>query len=89
MAKKKYLYNPKKFCIPVTKAEPLDSIQFIVNDFLEKKVSFCIDGGGDSWELWRHVEDNDNDKIKKNGSPGKPKYLYVEGEEIEEFEQAK
>jgi len=84
---KKYVYDRKKFSVPVTKAEPLSSIQFIVDDFINKKVTFCIDGAGESWELWRMVEDNDSDKIKKNGSPEEPKYLYVEGEEIKKYDK--
>ncbi|MCK4312888.1 MAG: hypothetical protein KAW88_09155 [Candidatus Cloacimonetes bacterium] len=88
MAKEKYIYDRKKFCIPVTKAEPLNSIQFIIDDFKNKKITFCIDGEGESWEIWRHVEDNDSDKIKKSGPPVEPKYLYVEGEEIKEFDVA-
>ena len=80
-----YVYDRKKFSDPVTKAEPLNSIQFIIDDFINKKISFCIDGAGESWELWRMIEDNDSDKIKKTGSPEDPKYLYVEGEEIKEY----
>ncbi len=81
----KYVYDRKKFCIPVTKAEPLSSIQFIIEDFISKKITFCIDGAGESWEIWRYVEDADSDKIKKNGPPENPKFLYVEGEEIVDF----
>lgn len=86
MVKEKYVYERKKFCVPVTKAEPLSSIQFIIDDFVNKKVTFCIDGEGESWEIWRLVEDNDSDKIKKNGSPENPKLLYSEGKKIKEFE---
>ncbi len=86
MSKENYVYDRKKFCVPVTKAEPLNSIQFIIDDFICKQVTFCIDGKKDSWEIWRHVEDSDSDKIKKNGSPENPKYLYVEGEKIDNFE---
>ena len=86
MTKEKYVYDRKKFCVPVTKAEPLNSIQFIIDDFIRKQVTFCIDGEGESWEIWRLVEDSDSDKIKKNGSPENPKYLYVEGEKIDNFE---
>ncbi len=88
MAKEKYLYERKKFCVPVTKAEPLNSIQFIIDDFMKKKITFCIDGKGETWEIWRLVDDGDSDKIKKTGTPIKPKYPYVEGEEIKEFELA-
>lgn len=88
MPKEKYVYDRKKFCIPVTKAEPLSSIQFIIDDFIEKKITFCIDGEGESWEIWRYVEDNDSDKIKKSGTPETPKYLYVGGKETTEFDLA-
>ena len=57
-------------------------------DFINKEVTFCIDGEDESWEIWRYVEDNDSDKIKKSGTPENPKYLYVEGEEITEFVNA-
>ena len=85
MSKEKFVYNPKDFCIPVTKAEPLDSIQFIIDDFKKKKVTFCVDGDGDYWEIWRLVEDKDNEKIKKVGAPKHPKMLYVEGEKVEDY----
>jgi hypothetical protein len=88
MAKEKYVYDRKKFCVPVTKAEPLNSIQFIIDDFINKEITFCIDGEDESWEIWRYVEDNDSDKIKKNGTPENPKYLYVEGLEVTAFENA-
>jgi len=88
MGKEKYVYDRKKFCVPVTKAEPLNSIQFIIEDFINKGVTFCIDGEDETWEIWRFVEDSDSDKIKKNGTPENPKYLYVEGEKLEEFVQA-
>lgn len=81
----KYVYDKKKFCIPVTKAEPLSSIQFIINDFIEKKISFCLDGVDDSWEIWREVQDGDTDKIKKSGSPSNPKKLYINGKLVEDF----
>ena len=86
MKKELYHYDRKNFCVPVTKAEPLNSIQFIIDDFIKKQITFCIDGEGESWEIWRLVEDSDSDKIKKNGSPEKPKYLYVEGEQVTEYE---
>ncbi len=85
MTKGKYVYDRKKFCIPVTKAEPLSAIQFIVDNFIVKKITFCVDGKGESWEIWRYAEDADSDKIKKNCPPENPKYLYVEGEEIIDF----
>ncbi|MBN2460363.1 MAG: hypothetical protein JXB60_02050 [Candidatus Cloacimonetes bacterium] len=86
MAKEKYVYDRKKFCVPVTKAEPLSSIQFIIDDFIKKKVTFCIDGEGESWEIWRYVEDSDSDKIKKSGSPEKPKFLYLDGVKVESYD---
>jgi hypothetical protein len=86
MKKELYHYDRKKFCVPVTKAEPLNSIQFIIDDFIKKQITFCIDGEGESWEIWRLVEDNDSDKIKKNGSPENPKYLYLEGVQITDYE---
>lgn len=83
---KKYVYDHKKFCVPVTKAEPLLAIQFIIDDFIKKKITFCIDGEGESWEIWRLSEESDNDKIKKSGTPKNPKELYVEGNKIEDFD---
>lgn len=84
----KFVYDKKLFCIPVTKAEPLSSIQFIINDFIRKRITFCIDGDDDQWEIWRLVEEEDSDKIKKTGMPNNPKILYVEGEKVEEFDLA-
>jgi hypothetical protein len=88
MSSNNFVYERKKFCVPVTKAEPLNSIQFIIEDFIEKGITFCIDGAGESWEIWRLEEDGDMDKIKKTGSPANPKFLYVQGEKVEEFESA-
>jgi len=87
MSTETYVYDRKLFCVPVTKAEPLNSIQFIIDDFINKKITFCIDGEGESWEIWRLVEDTDNDKIKKAGSPENPKYLYLEGVLTEEYDK--
>jgi len=81
-----FVYDKKCFCIPVTKAEPLDSIQFIIDDFTRKHVTFCIDGDGEQWEIWRHVEEGDSDKIKKTGMPSRPKMLFVNGEKIGMFD---
>lgn len=83
---KKYVYDKSIFCIPVTKAEPLSSIQFIINDFIKKGITFCVDGENDQWEIWRLVEEDDSEKIKKSGMPSRPKYLYVSGDPIEDFE---
>ncbi len=87
MKKSLYTYEHKRFSVPVTKAGPLTSIQFIVEDFINKKLTFCVDGQGDSWEIWRIEEDGDIDKIKKTGSPESPKYLYVEGVLITDYEK--
>lgn len=88
MGKDKYVYDRNKFCVPVTKAEPLNSIQFIIDDFVSKRVTFCIDGEDETWEIWRCAEENDSDKIKKDGTPENPKYLYVEGNQLEDFIKA-
>eukprot|EP00831_Metopus_contortus_P055606 TRINITY_DN47121_c0_g1_i1.p2 TRINITY_DN47121_c0_g1~~TRINITY_DN47121_c0_g1_i1.p2 ORF type:complete len:132 (+),score=16.38 TRINITY_DN47121_c0_g1_i1:85-480(+) len=45
------IYEKKKFCIPVTKAEPFEAIQFIVEDFCDKGISFCVDGMDEQWEI--------------------------------------
>ena len=76
-------YEQKLFSIPVTKTEPLESIQFIINDFIKKKISFVVDGKGTKWEIWRHEFENDPDNIKKKkGIPSNPKLVYIEGEEV-------
>lgn len=82
----RYTYISDNFCIPVTKAEPLEDIRFIINDFINKRITFCVDGTDDLWEIWRHVEEEDNDKIKKDGMPVKPRYLYVEGSLTEDYD---
>jgi len=86
MSKKKYVYNKEEFCIPVTKAEPLEEIQFIIDDFKEKKISFVIDGKDEQWEIWREAEEEDSEKIRKTGMPTNPKYVYIEGKEVQEYE---
>ncbi|MDP8242097.1 MAG: hypothetical protein RAP70_07895 [Candidatus Celaenobacter antarcticus] len=88
MAKKKetvekYLYDAKKFCVPVTKIGSLESIQFVIDDFVEKKVTFCVDGSDDRWEVWRIEEEGDSDKIKKKDFPRKPKFLYINGGKLD------
>ncbi|MBC8383066.1 MAG: hypothetical protein H8E22_04590 [Candidatus Cloacimonetes bacterium] len=88
MAKKKetdekYLYDAKKFCVPVTKIGSLESIQFVIDDFIVKKVTFCVDGSDDRWEVWRIEEEGDSDKIKKKDYPRKPKFLYINGKKID------
>ncbi len=83
-----YIYQKEKFCVPVTKAEPLDEIQFIVEDFQKKKVTFCIEGSDNHWEIWRVEEEDDSEKIKKTGMPEHPNYLYVDGILTEEYSLA-
>ena len=88
MAKKKetvekYHYDAKKFCVPVTKIGSLESIQFVIDDFIEKKVTFCVDGSDDRWEVWRIEEEGDSDKIKKKDFPRKPKFLYIDGAKVD------
>lgn len=78
-SEEKYEYDAKKFCVPVTKIGPLENIQFIIDDFIEKKVTFCVDGSEDRWEVWRLEEEGDSDKIKKKDYPRKPKFLYIKG----------
>ncbi len=85
MKKGPYTYYKVKFCIPVTKAEPLDSIQFIIDDFKRKKVTFCLEEKDNLWEIWRIEEETDNDKIKKDGMPEHPKKLFVDGLEVDNF----
>ncbi|MCK4338820.1 MAG: hypothetical protein KAW87_02375 [Candidatus Cloacimonetes bacterium] len=82
-SEEKYVYDAKKFCVPVTKIGTLESIQFVIDDFIEKKVTFCVDGSGERWEVWRIEEEGDSDKIKKKDFPRKPKFLYIKGKKIE------
>ena len=79
------IYEKKKFCIPVTKAEPFEAIQFIVEDFCNKGISFCVDGVDEQWEIWRMEEPGDIPNIKKKDMPVSPKYLYVNGKLVEKF----
>ncbi len=81
--KKRYLYDALKFCVPVTKIGPLESIQFLIKKFKKKKITFCVDGSNDRWELWRKEEKSDSEKIKKKDYPKKPKFVYVKGKEVE------
>jgi len=82
-AEDKFVYDAKKFCVPVTKIGSLESIQFVIDDFIEKDVSFCVDGSDERWEVWRMEEEGDSDKIKKKDYPRKPKYLYIDGEKVD------
>ena len=78
-----YVYDAKKFCVPVTKISSLESIQFSIDNFIEKKVTFCVDGSKDRWEVWRMEEEGDSNKIKKKDYPRRPKYLYVKGKKTD------
>jgi len=82
-SEEKYEYDARKFCVPVTKIGPLENIQFIIDDFIEKKVTFCVDGSEDRWEVWRLEEEGDSDKIKKKDYPRKPKFLYIKGKKTD------
>ena len=79
----KYVYNSKDFCIPVTKQGPLEAMQFVIDDFIKKHVTFCIDGEGSHWEIWRTADENDRNEIKRKESPKNPKYVYVKGKKVE------
>jgi hypothetical protein len=79
----KYVYEPEKFCVPVTKIAPMEGIKFIIDEFIRKKVTFCVDGEKDKWEVWRMEEEGDSDKIKKKDFPRKPKFVYVEGKLVD------
>ena len=46
-------------------------------------MSFCVDGSGNRWEIWRESLDDDREEIKKKGAPLRPKELYVGGERVE------
>ncbi|MBC8525802.1 MAG: hypothetical protein ISS28_01490 [Candidatus Cloacimonetes bacterium] len=81
--KEKYIYDAELFCVPVTKISPLENIQFVIDEFIRKKITFCVDGSGDRWEVWRIEEKGDSDKIKKKDYPRKPKFLYVKGKKID------
>jgi hypothetical protein len=79
----KYIYEPEKFCVPVTKIGPLENIQFIIDEFIRKKVTFCVDGDKDKWEVWRMEEEEDSDKIKKKDFPHHPKFVYIKGKLVD------
>jgi hypothetical protein len=79
----RYLYDAQKFCVPVTKITTLESVQFVIDSFKHKKISFCVDGSDDRWEIWRMEEEGDSEKIKKKEYPRKPKFIYINGEEVE------
>ncbi len=82
-SKDKYLYKAEEFCVPVTKIGTLKEVQFIIDNFKNKKSTFCVDGSDDRWEVWRREEEDDSDKIKKKDYPRKPKFVYVDGVEVE------
>ncbi len=68
------------FNVQVTKAEPLESIRFIIDDFIDKRLTFCIDGSGDKWVIWREALITDSSQIvRRTGYPKKPKIIYIKG----------
>jgi len=79
----KYLYKAEEFCVPVTKIGTLKEIQFIIDNFKKKEATFCVDGSDDRWKVWRREEEGDSDKIKKKDYPKKPKFVYVDGVEVD------
>jgi hypothetical protein len=85
MSKGEFVYHSSDFCIPVTKAEPLQDIEFIIKDFIDKKLTFCLTRKDDMWEIWRLRLEEDSDKIFKDGAPTKPDILYVDGIEVSSF----
>ncbi len=85
MAKGEFVFRSEEFCIPVTKAEPLEEIEFIVSDFIKKKLTFCLVEKEGMWEIWRLKLEGDNDKIIKDGAPDKPDVLYVKGDIVEDY----
>jgi len=80
-----YIYKRENYCIPVTKACSRSEVEFIVKDFIDKKVTFCLGGDDEEIELWREADDRDLDCIKKKGSPKSPLVVYVEGKKLEKF----
>lgn len=80
-----YVFCKEDFCVPVTKMEETDSIQFIIDDFIQKKITFCIYEEGEKCEIWRLVEPTDCSKIKKDNEYAKPHKLYINGEFTENF----
>ena len=85
MAKDSFVFKGEDFCIPVTKAEPLKEIDFIIKDFVVKKLTFCLVRREELWETWRLRIEGDTDKIYKEGAPTKPDILFVEGIEVADF----
>lgn len=82
----KVVYNKNEYCVPVTKSATMEEIEFIIEDFLKKKVTFCIGKTKTGYEIWRKEESGDIDNIKKRGSPEKPVQIFVEGEKADEIE---
>ncbi len=85
MEKGEFVFKSEEFCIPVTKAEPLEEIDFIISDFIRKSLTFCLIQKDGLWEIWRLKLEGDNEKIIKDGAPSKPDKLYVGGKLVEDF----
>lgn len=81
-----FVFCKDEFCVPVTKMEPVESIQFIIDDFIKKAVTFCIYEEGEKCEIWRLVEPEDCAKIKKENEYAKPDRLYINGNQINQYE---
>ncbi len=80
-----FIYKKEDFCIPVTKACSRSEVEFIVKDFISKKVTFCLGGDEEETEIWRQAGDRDLDCIKKKGSPENPVAVYLEGVKQEDY----
>ena len=82
----KEIYKKNEFCVPVTKSSPMEEIEFIIKDFVQKKISFCVGKVKTGFEIWRKAESTDIDSIKKKGAPTKPQSLYIKGLLITDFD---
>ncbi len=80
-----FVFCKEEFCVPVTKMEPTESIQFIINEFVQKAITFCIYEEGDKCEIWRIVEPEDCIKIKKENEYTRPNKLFVKGAPVEYY----
>ncbi|MBN1231726.1 MAG: hypothetical protein JXA60_00025 [Candidatus Coatesbacteria bacterium] len=74
------------FNVQVTKAEPLESIRFIIDDFIEKRLTFCVDGSGDKWVIWREALITDSSQIiRRSGYPKRPKIVFIRGKQVSDI----
>jgi hypothetical protein len=65
--------------------EPKETVEFIIQEFVKKGITFCIYEEDENCEIWRLVEETDSQKIIKDNEFGKPTHLYVDGEKVEAF----